>query len=379
VEGAPHLKLEHYPVFDCANKCGRKGTRFIAPMAHVHMMAAAQPFLSGAISKTINMPSDSTLEDVRAVYTASWKLGTKAIALYRDGSKLSQPLSAALDLDIEDELENEPSVASPKIVEKITEKVVHRYIAKRRRMPDRRAGYTQKATIGGHKVYIHTGEYSDGSLGEVFIDMHKEGAAFRSLMNCFAIAISLGLQYGVPLEEYVEAFTFTRFEPNGVVSGHPNVKMSTSIIDFIFRELAISYLDRYDLAHVLPEDLAPDSTGDDEPEYREEEVVAERVVTPGPLKLSAQLPRSAHLFVGGGKIEVEDRTMEATAPAPAAAETAAAGSERMVAEMQRSEQVRVAKMQGYEGDACPGCGSFTLVRNGSCLKCMSCGGTTGCS
>jgi ribonucleoside-diphosphate reductase alpha chain len=399
VEGAPHLRDEHLPVFDCANRCGRYGTRFIRPMAHVHMMAAAQPFLSGAISKTINMPNEATIDDVKEVYEASWKLGVKAIALYRDGSKLSQPLSASLIEDISDDLDEadqldgvdegvaaRPATSQPQIIEKITEKVVHRYIAKRRRMPDRRAGYTQKAVIGGHKVYIHTGEYNDGSLGEIFIDMHKEGAAFRSLMNCFAIAISLGLQYGVPLEEYVEAFVFTRFEPNGMVTGHPHVKMSTSIIDYIFRELAISYLDRTDLAHVLPEDLAPDSTGDDEVEYHNEEVVSERVVTPGPLKLSAEIPRSAHLFLGDsgqGKIEVEDRTSGTAAGfaplAPAQSGNGGGRQAELQAQAALGEQVRRARLQGYEGDACDACGSFTLVRNGSCMKCMSCGGTSGCS
>src|SRR5690606_4138870 len=221
------------------------------------------------------------------------------------------------------------------------------------------------------KVYVHTGEYTDGTLGEIFIDMHKEGAAFRSLMNCFAIAISLGLQYGVPLDEYVDAFVFTRFEPNGLVTGHPHVKMSTSIIDYIFRELAISYLGRNDLAHVLPEDLAPDATGDDEVEYRDEEVVSERVVTPGTLKLTADLPRSAHLFLGDnaqGKIEVEDRTAAANASANTSAgftPIAPAANNGRAAELQAQaalgEQVRRAKMQGYEGDACDACGSFTLV------------------
>jgi ribonucleoside-diphosphate reductase alpha chain len=403
VEGAPHMRAEHLSVFDCANKCGRYGTRFIAPMAHVNMMAAAQPFLSGAISKTINMPNESTIHEVQDVYLASWKLGVKAIALYRDGSKLSQPLSAALfdeDSDeIGEELE-EPLAAqgttNPKVIEKITERVVHRYIAKRRRLPDRRGGFTQKAVIGGHKVYVHTGEYQDGALGEIFIDMHKEGAAFRSLMNCFAIAISLGLQYGVPLEEYVEAFVFTRFEPNGIVTGHPHVKMSTSIIDYIFRELAISYLGRYDLAHVLPDDLAPDSMGDDDVEYSQEEVVEERVVTPGPLKLTANVPRSAHLFLGSnggghGKIEVEDRTAEAGAAPAAPASSTSGGSnggsggpvqaraQAASGQTEVTEKIRVARMQGYEGDACGSCGSFTLVRNGSCLKCMTCGGTSGCS
>jgi ribonucleoside-diphosphate reductase alpha chain len=397
VEGAPHLRAEHLPVFDCANKCGRYGVRFIRPMAHVYMMAAAQPFLSGAISKTINMPNEATIAEVEQVYEASWKLALKAIALYRDGSKLSQPLSAALVGDVADDLEDldddRPSIAAttqPQVIERVTERIVHRYIAKRRRMPDRRAGYTQKAVIGGHKVYVHTGEYADGTLGEIFIDMHKEGAAFRSLMNCFAIAISLGMQYGVPLEEYVDAFVFTRFEPNGIVTGHPHVKMSTSIIDYIFRELAISYLGRTDLAHVLPEDLHPDATGDDEIEYREEEVVSERVVTPGPLKLTTDVPRSAHLYLGGngqgqGKIEVEDRTAAASAgfAPPARAANQGNGGEgrrdELQAQAELGEQVRRARMQGYEGDACDACGSFTLVRNGSCLKCVSCGGTSGCS
>jgi ribonucleoside-diphosphate reductase alpha chain len=395
IEGAPGLKPEHLPVFDCANRCGRYGTRFIAPMAHVHMMAAAQPFLSGAISKTINMPSTASVSEVEDVYMASWKLGLKAIALYRDGSKLSQPLSASLIDEVngdfeEDEVQPQPVAAAPtttQVVEKVSERMVYRYLAKRRRMPDRRGGYTQKATIGGHKVYIHTGEYQDGTLGEVFIDMHKEGAAFRSLMNCFAISCSLGLQYGVPLEEYVDAFTFTRFEPNGPVQGHPHIKMCTSIIDYIFRELAVSYLARHDLAHVMPEDLTPDTTGDADEEmlagvdYGDEEIVDEHVVTPGPLRLSAKLPNiAATPFV------YEDRT---AAPAFAEASPAAPSSSERPDEPRRTEQVRAAvalsaqvykaRMQGYEGDACPNCQSFTMVRNGSCLKCNTCGSTSGCS
>lgn len=383
VEGAPHLKAQHLSVFDCANKCGRYGTRYIAPMAHVRMMAAAQPFLSGAISKTINMPGDATVAEVADVYTASWKYALKANALYRDGSKLSQPLSAALAVELEDEAGEPLATTQPQVIEKVTERIVHRYLAKRRRMPDRRSGYTQKATIGGHKVYIHTGEYQDGTLGEIFIGMHKEGAAFRSLMNCFAIAISLGLQYGVPLEEFVDAFVFTRFEPNGVITGHPRIKMSTSIIDYIFRELAVTYLGRNDLAHVQQEDLEPDALGDrdqvESVEFDDEEVVSERMVTPGPLKLSASVPRSA--VVQGKRrpaIEVEDRTAAAAAPAARPAAEPARGPKVRAADGV-AEQVRVARMQGYEGDACSGCGSFTMVRNGSCLKCVSCGATSGCS
>jgi len=412
LEGAPHLKDEHLPAFDCANKCGRYGKRFIAPMAHVHMMAGAQPFLSGAISKTINMPGEATVQEVEEVYMQSWKLAVKAIALYRDGSKLSQPLSTALLGELTDDMGDEdydelPEVAAtsnPKIVEKISEKMVYRYLAKRRKMPDRRGGYTQKATIGGHKVYIHTGEYADGSLGEIFIDMHKEGAAFRSLMNCFAIAISLGMQYGVPLEEYVEAFTFTRFEPNGPVQGHPHVKMSTSIIDYIFRELAISYLGRHDLAHVAPDDLEPDTTGGEDDDnmqrgidYRDEEVVEERVVevreteevleervvTPGPLKLAVAPPSTAVIEAERQRrtIEFEDRTQASSGVTPANGDNGrkTERGEQLKAAANLSVEVSKARAQGYTGDMCPSCQSFTMVRNGSCLKCNTCGGTSGCS
>lgn len=378
LEGAPHLRPEHLPVFDCANRCGKYGTRFIAAGAHLEMMAAAQPFLSGAISKTINMPAQATISEIQELYLRSWKMGLKAVAIYRDGSKLSQPLSTSLlhevasDIDADLDVIVDPRKAA--IIEKVTEKVVHRYLAKRRHMPARRGGYTQKAVIGGHKVYIHTGEYADGTLGEIFIDMHKEGAAFRSLMNSFAIAISLGLQYGVPLEEFVDAFTFTRFEPNGPVQKHPTIKMCTSIIDYIFRELAVSYMDRHELAHVSPDDLAPDTTGGSERmergvDYKDEEVVAERVVTTGPLRLGLT-PASSGFSIGLQSIEYEDRT---------GAVTATPGSERLQAAVALSSQVQRARQQGYEGDTCPNCQSFTMVRNGSCLKCQTCGSTSGCS
>ncbi|MCB1306366.1 MAG: vitamin B12-dependent ribonucleotide reductase, partial [Leptospiraceae bacterium] len=361
IEGAPHLKEEHLPVFDCANRCGRYGKRYLSWQSHVKMMASAQPFISGAISKTINLPMEASIQDVKEAYWLSWKLMNKAIALYRDGSKLSQPLNILSEEDMaEEESHSEPVV-------KEVEKILYKYIAKRRRLPARRAGYTQKASVGGHKVYIRTGEYEDGALGEVFLDMHKEGAAFRSLMNCFAIAVSLGLQYGVPLEEFVEAFVFTRFEPNGMVMGNPHIKMSTSIIDYIFRELAITYLGRYDLAQVEPEDIRPD-------------VVSSRE-TPAPNKIPAGV------------------TPQASQPAPtelATASDAAAKSEDQSAMMELSfikgsssggatatmaemDLSTVAKLKGYEGDPCPECGQFTLVRNGTCLKCNSCGSTTGCS
>src|SRR5215470_17414881 len=270
VESAPHLKAEHYPVFDCANPCGRNGKRYLSVESHIRMMAAAQPFISGAISKTINMPNDATVEDCKSAYLLSWKLALKANALYRDGSKLSQPLNSQLISDDEDEddaveqLYEKPMAArTAQISEKVVEKLVERIVVmrERERMPDRRKGYTQKAVVGGHKVYLRTGEYDDGRLGEIFIDMHKEGAALRSLLNNFAIAVSLGLQYGVPLDEYVDAFTFTRFEPAGPVQGNDSIKNATSILDYVFRELAVSYLSRFDLAHVDPREGGFDALG----------------------------------------------------------------------------------------------------------------------
>ena len=269
LEGAPHLKPEHLPVFDCANPCGREGKRCLSTDSHIRMMAAAQPFISGAISKTINMPGEATVENCAEAYMLSWRLGLKANALYRDGSKLSQPLSAGvfdgLDEDAEEDLRERVAEApAPERAQIVAERVIERVIERQRersRLPQRRKGYTQKAIVGGHKVYLRTGEYEDGSLGEIFIDMHKEGAAFRSLMNNFAIAISIGLQYGVPLEEFVEAFTFTRFEPSGMVEGNAAIKMATSVLDYLFRELAISYIGRSDLAHVEPQDISPDTVG----------------------------------------------------------------------------------------------------------------------
>ncbi|HEX3939145.1 MAG TPA: vitamin B12-dependent ribonucleotide reductase, partial [Xanthobacteraceae bacterium] len=270
VEGAPHLKPEHYAVFDCANPCGRTGKRYLSVDSHIRMLAAAQPFISGAISKTINMPNEATVEDCKAAYILSWKLGLKANALYRDGSKLSQPLQSQLIADedededvIEAFLDKPQAARAAGLAEKIVEKVVERIVVmrERERMPDRRKGYTQKAVVGGHKIYLRTGEYDDGKLGEIFIDMHKEGAALRSLLNNFAIAVSLGLQYGVPLDEYVDAFTFTRFEPSGPVQGNDSIKYATSILDYVFRELAVSYLSRFDLAHVDPSGEGFDALG----------------------------------------------------------------------------------------------------------------------
>jgi len=297
VEGAPHLKDEHLAVFDCANPCGRLGKRYLSTASHIRMMAAAQPFISGAISKTINMPATATVEDCGKAYLEAWQLGLKALALYRDGSKLSQPLSASLlaevDPDADPEAEKEPAAAAGRAMQ-VAERVVERLVAERRRLPNRRKGYTQKAVVGGHKVYLRTGEYVDGRIGEIFIDMHKEGAAFRSLMNSFAIAVSIGLQYGVPLEEFVEAFAYTRFEPSGPVQGNDTVKMASSVLDYIFRELAISYLDRTDLAHVDPTELHHDSLGDGarERDLKRDDALAQ-------LASSGYVRRNLRLLQGG--------------------------------------------------------------------------------
>jgi len=360
LEGAPFLKEEHLPVFDCATPCGKHGSRFIRPLAHVDMMAAAQPFISGAISKTINLPQTATIADVKEAYRYSWERMVKAVALYRDGSKLSQPLAASYDVGDSDDLE-QPQAAYEGPV-RVAERLVYRYIAKRRRMPDRRGGYTQKAIVGGHKVYLRTGEYDDKSLGEIFIDMHKEGAAFRSLMNNFAIAVSLGLQHGVPLEEYVDAFTFTRFEPNGPVVGHANIKMATSILDYIFRELAVSYLGRYDLAQVQPSQ-ALDAMGP-EPEYIGEEDSGEVHYAPIAIAPKASSPAATAVVT--------------RVPEPVGA-VASAPSAGVVKGQVVAAKAREAIAKGYSGDACTQCGQFTLVRNGTCLKCDSCGTTSGCS
>lgn len=387
VEGAPHLKPEHLPVFDCANRCGKIGKRYLSAEAHIRMMAAAQPFISGAISKTINMPHQATLDDVKKAYLLSWQLMLKANALYRDGSKLSQPLNSvadAPDLDAEAPAEK-PTIASEETTSPVqmAEKVVYRYIAHRRRLPDRRAGYTQKARIGNHKIYLRTGEYEDGTLGEIFLDMHKEGAAFRSMTNCFAIAISLGMQHGVPLEEYVDAFTFTRFEPNGMVQGNPHIKMTTSIIDYIFRELAITYLGRHDLAQVNPEDLRGDAMhgdGDSEDDFDHEEAEdrgLEKVVATTKIFTA---PRTGHLNPLGETNGPSNGhgygDGNGNGHGHAAGNTISRSSTLILTS---DEKIRIARLKGYEGDPCTECGQLTLVRSGACSKCDTCGATSGCS
>ncbi|MHA6731959.1 vitamin B12-dependent ribonucleotide reductase [Devosia sp. A369] len=409
LEGAPHLKEEHLPVFDCATPCGKIGKRYLSVESHILMMAAAQPFISGAISKTINMPNDATVEEAKEAYMLSWRLALKANALYRDGSKLSQPLNssvlAAADEDEdEDHVENLAAMSAdarvPAIAERIVERIIEREVEVRRRekMPDRRKGYTQKAVVGGHKVYLHTGEYADGRIGEIFIDMHKEGAAFRAMMNSFAISISVGLQYGVPLDEYVEAFTFTRFEPAGMVLGNDRIKNATSILDYVFRELAVSYLDRDDLAHVNPD--SPTSLGKGVAEGVDPRsaapapapVPAERFVSRGMTR--GRVANSLMIVSGDQQTNPVQAMQTSTVTALRSAtalkvDTQLSPSAFAAAELNpipspptlkdagllRAE----AQMKGYTGDQCTECHNFTMVRNGTCLKCDTCGTTTGCS
>jgi len=335
IEGAPHVKAEHLPVFDCANRCGKKGTRSIAPMGHVRMMGAAQPFLSGAISKTVNLPKETTVEEIEEIYIDAWRLGLKAVALYRDGSKASQVLHTTADENAEEEGE----APKPKAAAAPAAPATQPAKVSRKRLPKKRGGFTQEARVGGQKVYLRTGEYDDGKLGEVFIDMHKEGAALRSLMNCFAISVSLGLQHGVPLEEFVTAFTFTRFEPQGRVQDHPNIKFSTSVVDYVFRLLGMEYLGRTDFVHVKP----ADSELEEEAEaVLEEEPKADPQAGAAPAKAS---PTAANAQPGHNRI---------------------GGISDMA--------------QGLMGDApfCVECGHIT-VRNGSCYRCLNCGHSMGCS
>ena len=372
LEGAPHLNKDHLAVFDCANVCGRIGKRFLSVDSHIKMMAAAQSFISGAISKTINMPNDATIDDCSDAYMLSWQLGIKANALYRDGSKLSQPLNSALldedDIDEDnDNITNEEDIT--KRTSQVVEKIVERFVqTERDKLPHRRKGYTQKATVGGHKVYLRTGEYESGKLGEIFVDMHKEGAAFRSLMNNFAIAVSIGLQYGVPLEEYVEAFTFTRFEPQGMVTGNDTIKMSTSILDYIFRELAISYLDRNDLGHVGPEDLESSTTGSG----GHKNLISEKVASRGFVRRELKV-------VSGGNNNVTMMPQTTSLKEDAINEPSQEDTVVINNQAPNLAQEIEAKIKGYEGEACGECGNFTLVRNGTCMKCNTCGATSGCS
>ncbi|GAB3426914.1 vitamin B12-dependent ribonucleotide reductase [Niabella aquatica] len=365
VEGAPHLKEAHLAVFDCANKCGPAGKRYIHAHGHIRMMAAAQPFLSGAISKTINLPNEAAVEEIADAYKLSWELGLKACALYRDGSKLSQPLSNTVNKKKKADAaaaETESPVAGTHIVdlgrltiEELLEEVNKRVqnsadtrlkrqlamIVERRTLPAKRRGFTQKAKISGQTLFLRTGEYNDGTLGEIFIDMAKEGATMRSMLNCFAIAVSIGLQYGVPLEEFVEKFAFTRFEPSGMVQ-HPNIKSTTSIIDFIFRALAYDYLGRTDLVHVLDKADNPDNDGDDENWDENTPTIGERVHEVSDMRVVGSLPKKTTDASGLDAVNAAVKSMQSDAP------------------------------------ACNVCGHIT-IRSGTCYKCLNCGNSLGCS
>lgn len=361
IEGAPFLKEEHLPVFDCANRCGAKGQRYIHPHAHIRMMAAAQPFLSGAISKTINLPNEATVDDIKSCYKMSWELGVKANALYRDGCKLSQPLSNKSDTK-EEKVETvsdmntlvdkavgengEISIAelAPDIVLNAAKRIISMStdtqfkrqlsdIVERKKLPSKRRGFTQKVKIEGNTLFVRTGEYADGTLGEIFVDMHKEGASFRSLMNCFSIAISIGLQYGVPLDEYVEKFTFTRFEPAGRIEGHDNIKQATSVVDFIFRMLGFEYCDREDLVHVKPE------KSEQKHHHIDKEVGK---------------PTQTHKHTHTVSVEKHEKIEHSS--------------------------THIHNKIPAQGDAptCKNCGNMT-VRSGTCYTCLTCGSTTGCS
>ncbi|MCO6497933.1 MAG: vitamin B12-dependent ribonucleotide reductase [Chitinophagaceae bacterium] len=368
VEGAPYLKEEHLPVFDCANKCGTKGERYIHYSGHIRMMAVVQPFISGAISKTINLPNEATEDEIADAYKLSWQLGLKACALYRDGSKLSQPLSNKSDKKktTSPENETEPEKETPHIVDmsKLTitdllEEINHRVqnsedtslkrqlarIVERRSLPAKRKGFIQKAKINGQAIFLHTGEYSDGTLGEIFIDMAKEGATMRSMLNCFAISISIGLQYGVPLEEFVEKFAFTRFEPSGIVQ-HPNIKNATSIIDFVFRVLAFEYLGRTDMVHVL------DQKEPAKPAHPQEDIPT----------------------IGERKPELSEmRVTGAVSPAKGSK-----SGEVTSRDLQQDIVNQASKNMQSDAPSCNVCGHIT-IRNGTCYKCLNCGNSMGCS
>ncbi len=415
VEGAPHLLDSHLPIFDCANRCGRLGRRFIEPMGHIRMMAAAQPFISGAISKTVNMPNESTALDIESLYTESWKLGLKAVAIYRDGSKQSQPLSSSGDGeskgDKKDKKEKKEKAApaAERVVEPAAAAPAHvpapaapvhaaaemlaaieapaRAAVTRERLPLKRGGFTQEARVGGQKIYLRTGEYADGRIGEIFVDMHKEGAAFRSMMNCFAIAVSLGLQYGVPLEEYVDCFTFTRFDPHGHTD-HPNIRFSTSVVDYVFRVLAMEYLGRHDMVHVPPTlTYAAPAPG----------------VAPGIAPGASPAPGVAASPAGGtGAPEGAETKPASRMGTEASAAPAPPSREELVASIVGGNGNGNGYGNGHAGEAhaarsgnaqgileqltmvmkdapfCDTCGHLT-VRNGACYKCLNCGASVGCS
>lgn len=385
IEGAPHLKLEHLPIFDTANKCGKKGERYIQYMAHVRIMAAAQPFISGAISKTVNMPAHATVTEIGEVYTKSWRHMLKAIAIYRDGSKLSQPLNSSNNEDIDEIvlLGDEESIDETKGPKEVQEIIADRvnYKLKRHKLPKKRTGHIREAMVGGHKVFLRTGEYEDGTLGEIFIDMYKEGAAFKGLLNSFAILVSKALQYGVPLDDIVDTFVFTRFDPSGPVQGHEAIKNSTSILDYVFRSIGHDYLGRTDFIHVNQIDEVSE---DDKKnmEFRQQ------------AKLQSFKKEGENL---PGKTIEQPKTKEATrkpevhkevqnlpefAELPVINGNTNGTNHSNGSHSTRSVVVgnsKEAQSFGYTGEQCSNCSSMRMKRNGSCIVCEDCGSTTGCS
>ena len=352
LEKAPHIKDEHLPIFDTANKCGKFGQRYIGYMAHVRIMAAAQPFVSGAISKTVNMPAEAKVADIGDVYVQSWKFMLKAIALYRDGSKLSQPLNSSLveGLDeivtLGDENTLDETIGAEQLQENIIEKI--KYLPERQKLPKKRSGHIREAHIGGHKVFLRTGEYDDGKLGEIFIDMYKEGASFRGLLNSFAILVSKALQYGVPLSELVDTFTFTRFDPAGPVQGHEAIKYSTSILDYVFRSLGYDYLHRSDFVHIKAVD-------EDHHNGHNSESIDQTIA------FNNKPEDYAPLLV---EVEEQDYPLSINGNA---------------GNGHKAALKKEAKAIGYTGEQCEHCGSIRVKRSGSCTVCEDCGSTSGCS
>ena len=374
------MKDEHLDVFDCANKCGKDGERFIHYMGHVRMMAAAQPFISGAISKTVNMPHEATIEDIENCYFESAGLGIKAIAIYRDGSKASQPLSASSD-DGESE-ESDPQVSE--IIENESMLMLGNYAPgtsptkayagttrPRFLLPERREGWTQEAKIAGHKVYLRTGEYPDGTLGEVFIDIAKEGATLKGVLGCFAIAVSKGLQYGVPLEEFVDTFTFQTFEPRGMVEGHENIKMSNSIIDYVFRALGLEYLNRTDIVQNPPQDSLDEENVTSTPIQNGTPPPIEEQVTESPAQVEEVEP-SKTSQINETQAEAQEVQFITKVEEKETFENTDTASNSVT-----TVQEVLGDMMG-DAPACPDCGHIT-IRNGSCYKCLNCGNSLGCS
>jgi ribonucleoside-diphosphate reductase alpha chain len=383
IEGAPHLVDDHLPVFDTANRNGRLGKRFIHHIGHIKAMAAAQPFISGAISKTINMPNEISIEDIEEAYAMSANLGLKAVALYRDGSKASQPLSSMTVGDTTEDESEELTAALDREAQMVTGVFApgvspsEAYLGVNRPrflLPTRRHGFTQEAKVGGHKIFVRTGEYPDGTLGEVFIDLAKEGATLRGILGCFAIAVSKGLQYGVPLEEFVESFTFQTFEPRGMVEGHPNIKMANSIVDYVFRALGLEYLGRTDLVQVPPQDIG-----------QLPEPPSGMAVDAGiQLDLTDEMPVTAP--ISHPAVADPARVAPATngssgangQPNGAKATVAVSTVKASTGDLQTaSVQQALGEMMG-DAPLCETCGHIT-VRNGSCYRCLNCGASMGCS